>query len=53
MSNNNQLQVYRRQGDKGNVPRYNVPKVVIVDFGVRLLNDLVDDVVRKLRKAQQ
>ena len=34
MSNNNQLQRYRGQGDKGSVPRDNVLKVVVVDFGV-------------------
>ena len=53
VSNNNQLQDHRGQGDKGNVPRDNVPKVVVVDIGVRLLNGLVDGVVGKLRKNRQ
>ena len=53
MSNDNQLQEHRGQGDKGNIPRDNVPKVVVVDFGVRLLNRLADGVEGKLRKDGQ
>lgn len=51
MPNNNQQREHRRKwGDKGDIPRDDVPEVFVVDFRVRSLNRLIDGVVGELRR---
>jgi len=48
---NDQLQRRRRQKeDKDDIPWDDVPEILVVDFGVRPFDGLVDGVVGELRK---